>query len=89
MANSDSTTDNLDDAPFSDQFRPVTANITIVCDDCHGINEDTQDGAGYCPTCKRGMPPVTEPACTCQDKRLRGVYHGVNCPLRIPEWKEA
>ncbi len=31
------------------------------CPECRGINEDFQDGAGYCPTCKGGVSTLHLP----------------------------
>lgn len=56
------------------------------CADCHGVNEETQDGAGHCPTCGRGAPedsseyvpgdydpPVEEPVDAQEAGRRRSV----------------
>ncbi len=75
MANSDSTTDTA----------------RYVCPECgtRTSHRFTCFGGGrHGATQVMQEEPEEQPACTCT-QRLYGVAHGVNCPLRIPEWKEA
>jgi len=45
-----------------DSWDGTEKTIGVLCDDCRGINEDTQDGAGYCPTCENGSYAYTDEA---------------------------